>query len=91
MQRNLDQLGGLIFSQRILLALTQKGMIREDAYQAVQRNAMKVWENGQDFQAALAADIEVVEQLDFVELAELFDPDYHTKHVELIFERVFGN
>jgi adenylosuccinate lyase len=91
MQRNLDQLGGLVFSQRVLLALTQKGMSREDAYQAVQRNAMLVWEEGQDFQAALAADPDVAAQLDAAGLAELFDLSYHTKHVNTIFERVFGD
>jgi adenylosuccinate lyase len=91
MQRNLDQLGGLVFSQRVLLALTQKGMSREDAYQAVQRNAMKVWEKGEDFHAALAADSEVAAQLDTAELDELFDLSYHTKHVDTIFERVFGD
>ena len=89
MRRNLDQLGGLVFSQRVLLALTQKGMSREDAYQAVQRNAMLVWENGQDFQAALAADSDVAAHLDTAELDELFDLSYHTKHVDTIFERVF--
>ena len=89
MRRNLDQLGGLVFSQRVLLALTQKGMSREDAYQAVQRNAMLVWENGQDFQAALAADSDVTARLDNAALDELFDLSYHTKHVDTIFERVF--
>ncbi|MCZ6814715.1 MAG: adenylosuccinate lyase [Alphaproteobacteria bacterium] len=89
MRRNLDQLGGLVFSQRVLLALTQKGMSREDAYQAVQRNAMLVWENGQDFQAALAADSDVAAHLDTTEIDELFDLSYHTKHVDTIFERVF--
>ena len=91
MQRNLDQLGGLVFSQRVLLALTQKGMSREDAYQAVQRNAMRVWESGEDFQAALAADPDVAEQMDATELGELFDLTYHTKHVDTIFQRVFGD
>lgn len=89
MRRNLDQLGGLVFSQRVLLALTQKGMSREDAYQAVQRNAMLVWENGQDFQAALATDSDVAAHLDTAALDELFDLSYHTKHVDTIFERVF--
>ncbi len=89
MRRNLDQLGGLVFSQRVLLALTQKGMSREDAYQTVQRNAMLVWENGQDFQAALAADSDVAAHLDTAALDELFDLSYHTKHVDTIFERVF--
>jgi adenylosuccinate lyase len=91
MQRNLDQLGGLVFSQRVLLALTQKGMSREDAYQAVQRNAMKVWEEGDDFQVALAADSDVAARFSATELAELFDLTYHTKHVDTIFERVFGD
>ena len=91
MQRNLDQLGGLVFSQRVLLALTQKGMSREDAYQAVQRNAMKSWEKGDDFQAVLAADSDVAAKLDTAELTELFDLTYHTKHVDLIFDRVFGD
>ncbi|MCZ6847350.1 MAG: adenylosuccinate lyase [Alphaproteobacteria bacterium] len=89
MRRNLDQLGGLVFSQRVLLALTQKGMSREDAYQAVQRNAMLVWENGQDFQAALATDSDVTARLDNAKLDQLFDLSYHTKHVDTIFERVF--
>ncbi len=89
MRRNLDQLGGLVFSQRVLLALTQKGMSREDAYQAVQRNAMLVWENGQDFQAALATDSDVAAHLDTAKLDQLFDLSYHTKHVDTIFERVF--
>ena len=90
MRRNLDQLGGLVFSQRVLLTLTQKGMSREDAYQAVQRNAMLVWENGEDFQAALAADSNVAAHLDSAELDDLFDLSYHTKHVDTIFERVFS-
>lgn len=90
MRRNLDLLGGLVFSQRVLLALTQKGMSREDAYLAVQRNAMKAWEDESDFQVALAADSEVTAHLDAAELAELFDIGYHTKHVETIFHRVFG-
>ncbi|TDI66340.1 MAG: adenylosuccinate lyase [Alphaproteobacteria bacterium] len=90
MRRNLDQLGGLVFSQRVLLTLTQKGMSREDAYEAVQRNATLVWENGEDFQAALAADSNVAAHLDSAELDELFDLSYHTKHVDTIFERVFG-
>jgi adenylosuccinate lyase len=90
MQRNLDRLGGLVHSQRVLLALTQAGMSREDAYKAVQRNAMRVWEGGGDFQALLAADPEVARQLKPDALAALFDLGYHTKHVEAIFRRVFG-
>jgi adenylosuccinate lyase len=91
MQRNLDQLGGLVFSQRVLLTLTQKGMSREDAYLAVQRNAMKVWEKGEDFKSALAADSDVVAHLGAADLDELFDMTYHTKHVATIFKRVFGD
>jgi len=91
MQRNLDHLGGLVFSQRVLLTLTQKGMSREDAYLAVQRNAMKVWETGDDFKSALAADSDVATHLDAADLDELFDMSYHTKHVATIFKRVFGD
>jgi len=90
MAKNLDALGGLVHSQRVLLALTQAGMSRDDAYAAVQRNAMEVWENGGDFRAALEADEEVSAHLDTAALAELFDLGYHTKHVDAIFERVFG-
>jgi adenylosuccinate lyase len=90
MQANLDQLGGLIHSQRILLALTQKGMSREDSYAAVQRNAMPVWLEGKDFLTLLKADAAVREHLDEAELAALFDMDFHMKHVDTIFTRVFG-
>ncbi|MEK9677573.1 MAG: adenylosuccinate lyase [Rhodospirillaceae bacterium] len=90
MQENLDQLGGLIFSQRVLLALTQAGVSREDAYRLVQRNAMKVWEEGADFLAELKADSDVTAALNDAELTELFDLGYHTKNVDVIFKRVFG-
>ena len=90
MKENLDKLGGLVFSQRVLLALTQAGMSREDAYAAVQRNAMKVWEEGADFQALLKDDPEVSEKLDEASLTSLFDLEYHTKYVDSIFARVFG-
>ncbi|MBM3597193.1 MAG: adenylosuccinate lyase [Alphaproteobacteria bacterium] len=90
MQRNLDRLGGLVFSQRVLLALTQAGMSREDAYQAVQRNAMKVWQEGADFLALLKSDADVMRHLKQAELTALFDMGYHTKHVDTIFRRVFG-
>jgi adenylosuccinate lyase len=90
MQRNLDRLGGLVHSQRVLLALTQAGMSREDAYKAVQRNAMRIWEGGGDFRALLAADPEVARHLKPEALAALFDLGYHTKHVDTIFGRVFG-
>lgn len=91
MQKNLDKLGGLVFSQRVLLALTQKGVSREDAYALVQRNAMKVWEHGVDFLTELLADAEVTKAIPESELRPLFDLRYHTKHVETILGRVFGN
>jgi adenylosuccinate lyase len=90
MQRNLDALGGLVFSQRVLLALTQAGMSREAAYAAVQRNAMASWAKGGDFRTALAADKDVAAHLDDRALGELFDLGYHTKGVDAIFDRVFG-
>jgi len=90
MQKNLDRLGGLIHSQRVLLALTQKGVSREDAYRLVQRNAMPVWRGEGDFLSLLAADPEVSAKLSREELENLFDLGYHTKHVDTIFNRVFG-
>jgi adenylosuccinate lyase len=91
MQKNLDRLGGLVHSQRVMLALTQKGVAREDAYRLVQRNAMKVW-NGEatDFQALLKADAEVTAKLSPKEIEEKFDLGYHLKHVDTVFRRVFG-
>ena len=91
MQANLDALGGLVFSQRVLLALTQAGASREDGYRLVQRNAMRVWDEGVDFQAALTSDAEVTAYLDADGIADLFDMSYHTKHVDTVFERVFGH
>ena len=93
MDRNLNKLGGLVFSQRVLLALTQAGMSREDSYSAVQRNAMQVWNAAQvgqeaDFLALLKADEGVI--LSDAELEAVFDLGYHTKNVDTIFERVFG-
>jgi adenylosuccinate lyase len=90
MARHLQELGGLVHSQRVLLALTQAGMSREAAYAAVQRNAMRVWQEGGDFQALLAADPEVASRLPGPALAGLFDLAYHTKHVGTIFERVLA-
>ncbi len=89
MQKNLDRLGGLIHSQRILLALTQKGMSREDSYSAVQRNAMPVWRGEGNFLDLLKADKEVSAVMKPSELEALFDLGYHTKHVDTIFNRVF--
>jgi adenylosuccinate lyase len=88
MQKNLDRLGGLVHSQRVLLALTQKGLSREASYAAVQRNAMKVWRGEGNFLDFLKADPEVT--LSEAELAELFDLGYHFKNVDVIFGRVFG-
>jgi adenylosuccinate lyase len=90
MQRNLDRLGGLVHSQRILLALTQKGMSREDSYSAVQRNAMPVWRGEGQFLDLLKKDKDVAAHLSATELEALFDLTYHTKHVDTIFTRVFG-
>ncbi len=90
MRANLDKLGGLVHSQRVLLALTQAGMSREDAYRAVQRNAMPVWEGKGRFLDLLKADKEVARHLPAPQLEALFDEAYHTKHVETIFRRVFG-
>jgi adenylosuccinate lyase len=91
MARNLDRLGGLAHSQRVLLALVDKGRSREDAYRAVQRNAMRVWQEGGDFLALLKADPEVSAVLSATDLEALFDLGYHTKHVDDIFARVFGS
>jgi len=91
MQKNLDRLGGLIHSQRVLIALTQKGVPREDAYRIVQRNAMKVWGGEADFLALLKADPDVCAKLTEQELEASFDLDYHFKHVDTLFKRVFGN
>ncbi len=90
MARNIDLFRGLVHSQRVLLALTQKGVSREDAYAIVQRNAMKVWETGADFEAELSADPEVTAALDPGEIAACFDLAHHMRHVDAIFARVFG-
>jgi adenylosuccinate lyase len=90
MARNLERLGGLVHSQRVLLALTQKGMMREDAYAAVQRNAMKGWRGEGAFMDLLKADPEIRSRLTDEELAGLFDPAWHFAHVDEIFARVFG-
>ena len=98
MAQNMDRLGGLVHSQRILLALTQAGVSREDAYRLVQRNAMKVWDSYQktgastvDFLAELLADEDVRKALSEEAIREKFDLGYHTKHVDTIFARVFGD
>jgi adenylosuccinate lyase len=90
MRRNLDRLGGLIHSQRVLLALTQKGVSREAAYDLVQRNAMAAWRGEKNFLDLLKADKDVAAALAPNELEALFDLDYHFKNVDFIFARVFG-
>ncbi|MBO9194292.1 adenylosuccinate lyase [Rhizobium sp. 16-449-1b] len=91
MLRNMNQFKGLVMSQRVLLALTQAGVSREDSYRLVQRNAMKVWEKGADFLEELLGDAEVRAALSEEEIREKFDLGYHTKHVDTIFNRVFAN
>src|SRR6476646_1638837 len=90
MLKNLNKLGGLIHSQRVLIALTQKGVAREDAYRLVQRNAMPVWRGEGDFLTLLKQDADVSKSLTAAELEALFDLDYHLKHVDTVFRRVFG-
>ncbi len=90
MRKNLDRLGGLVHSQRVLLALAQKGVAREDAYRLVQRNAMKVWAGGGDFLELLKADPDVRKHLSEAELKANFDLDFHMAQVDTIFARVFG-
>ena len=90
MQKNLDALGGLVFSQRVLLALTQAGMSREEAYTTVQRNAMESWSTGTSFLDLLRADPQVASKVSDADIEEMFDMDYHTKNVNAIFRRVFG-
>jgi adenylosuccinate lyase len=90
MLKNLNQMKGLVFSQKILLDLTQAGVSREDAYRYVQRNAMKVWEQGKDFLEELLADSDVVAALGEEKIREAFDLNYHLKHVNTIYKRVFG-
>ena len=90
MLKNMNKFRGLVHSQRVLLALTQAGVSREDSYRLVQRNAMKVWEQGKDFLEELLADEEVLAALPEAQIREKFDLGYHTKHVDTIFRRVFG-
>jgi adenylosuccinate lyase len=90
MKKNLERLGGLVHSQRIMIALTQKGVAREDAYRLVQRNAMRVWQGEGEFLAFLAADKDLRTHLSEAELAQMFDMDHHFRHVDTIFQRVFG-
>jgi adenylosuccinate lyase len=92
MQKNLDRMGGLVHSQRVLLALTQAGISREDSYRIVQRNAMKVWESdgAESLMELLKADADVTAKMTAAEIEDRFNLDYHFKHIDTIFERVFG-
>ena len=90
-EKNLNQLGGLIYSQRVLIALTQAGLSREESYEIVQKNALKVWDENADFFTELKKDKRVEQYLDKNELEDLFKVDYHTKNVDIIFKRVFGD
>lgn len=89
-ERNLNAMGGLVFSQRVLLALTQAGVSREDSYRLVQRNAMEVWDGKGDLLSRLKADKDVTDKISDEALTELFAMEHHTKHVDTIFKRVFG-
>src|SRR5690606_30288754 len=91
MRKNLDRLGGLVHSQRVLIALTQRGVAREDAYRIVQDNAMKVWRGEGDFLTFLKQDARVTAKMSKAEIEENFDLGYHFKHVDTIFKRVFGS
>jgi adenylosuccinate lyase len=86
----MNRFRGLVHSQRVLLALTQKGVSREDAYRLVQRNAMKVWEHGADFMDELKGDADVRATLSDAEIEDMFDLGHHTRHVDTIFARVFA-
>ncbi len=90
MKRNLEMFGGLVHSERVLLALARKGMAREDAYRLVQRNAMKTWDAGADFQQSLKADADVAKLLSAAEIDACFDLGHHLANVDVIFARVFG-
>jgi len=90
MRQNLDRFGGLVFSQRVLLALTQAGLSREEAYKLVQKHAMKAWEQGKDFLAELSTDPAITKRIKPPALKALFDVRHHTRHVDTIFKRVFG-
>ena len=91
MEKNIGLSLGMWNSQTVLLALIRKGLTREDAYELVQRNAMKVWEQGKDFKTELLGDEDVLAALSTQQITEKFDLNYHTKHVDTIFTRVFGD
>jgi adenylosuccinate lyase len=89
MRQNLDKLKGLIYSQQILLKLSSVGLGRQEAYELVQQNALKVWETGEEFKSLLLEDPEIRKHLSEKDLEELFSLDYHLKHVDDVFKRVF--
>ena len=89
-EKNLNMMGGLVFSQRVLIALTQAGVSREDSYVIVQRNAMKVWGGSGQLLDLLKQDKDVTDRIPMKDLEALFDMGFHTKHVDTIFKRVFG-
>jgi len=90
MINNLNKTKGLIFSQQVLIKLAEKGLERQKAYVMVQKNAMKVWESGQDFKELIMEDADICKNLSKKEIEEMFDVNYHLKHVDEIFERVFA-
>ena len=90
MTENLNKMKGLIYSQQVLLKLADLGLERQEAYEMVQRNALKVWDTGREFQALLLEDKEIRKHMTKKDIAEIFSLEYHLKHVENIFQRVFG-
>jgi adenylosuccinate lyase len=90
MAENLNKMKGLIYSQQVLLKLADLGLERQEAYEMVQRNALKVWDTGREFQSLLLEDKEIRKHLKKKDIAEIFSLEYHLKHVEDIFQRVFG-
>ena len=90
MMANINKMKGLVFSQRVMLALVEKGVTREDAYELVQKNAMLVWKDGKDFKELLLNNKEILKNLEAEEIESLFDLKHHLKHVDDIFKRVFG-
>jgi adenylosuccinate lyase len=90
MEANLNKLKGLIFSQQVLMKLAARGLTRQTAYEMVQRNALKVWDTGRDFKSLLMEDQELMSHISREDLEEMFNLDYHFKHVEDIFKRVFA-
>jgi len=90
MTENLNKMKGLIYSQQVLLKLADLGLDRQEAYEMVQRNALRVWDTGREFQSLLLEDKEIRKHLSKKDIAEIFSLEYHLKHVDDIFQRVFG-